>query len=211
MPASPIRREWVNQPFGDRDGTSNCARDASERSSAGGCNCLSQPRNEAPEKDARAIAAILIFLLPITLVIWQPKGLGIGWSATGAITSTLGPVTTLPVLLVTLAALAIRLRMREPGRQSPQAPWDKARRDRRPYLPHRGGLASIEVTGCGGSCHYTKLWGTAASSRPKALRDRRKPTRLRHSAKNFRFLSADRPLFRCVSGHHPRTLRYIFR
>ncbi|MEG1042973.1 MAG: ArsB/NhaD family transporter, partial [Pseudomonas sp.] len=29
------------------------------------------------------LMASLIFLLTITLVIWQPRGLGVGWSATG--------------------------------------------------------------------------------------------------------------------------------
>ena len=29
------------------------------------------------------LLAVLIFVATITLVIWQPKGLGIGWSAMG--------------------------------------------------------------------------------------------------------------------------------
>lgn len=36
------------------------------------------------------LTASLIFLLTITLVIWQPKGLGVGWSAVfGAVLATI--------------------------------------------------------------------------------------------------------------------------
>ena len=35
------------------------------------------------------LLAILIFVATITLVIWQPKGLGIGWSAIGGATVAL--------------------------------------------------------------------------------------------------------------------------
>ncbi|OPG80112.1 arsenical efflux pump membrane protein ArsB, partial [Pseudomonas ogarae] len=39
------------------------------------------------------LIASLIFLLTITLVIWQPKGLGVGWSATlGALLALLSGV-----------------------------------------------------------------------------------------------------------------------
>jgi len=39
------------------------------------------------------IAALLIFLATIVLVIWQPRGLGIGWSATlGAVVALLSGV-----------------------------------------------------------------------------------------------------------------------
>lgn len=41
----------------------------------------------------------------LTLVIWQPRGLGIGWGYYFKV----GAVLTLPVLLITLAALAFRL------------------------------------------------------------------------------------------------------
>src|SRR3546814_7422807 len=41
----------------------------------------------------RMLLASLIFLLTITLVIWQPKGLGVGWSATlGALLALLSGV-----------------------------------------------------------------------------------------------------------------------
>ena len=35
------------------------------------------------------LIAILIFVATITLVIWQPRGLGIGWSAIGGATLAL--------------------------------------------------------------------------------------------------------------------------
>ncbi len=42
------------------------------------------------------LLAILIFVATITLVIWQPRGLGIGWSATGgAVVALLAGVVTL--------------------------------------------------------------------------------------------------------------------
>ncbi|MBP5057041.1 arsenical efflux pump membrane protein ArsB, partial [Pseudomonas chlororaphis] len=48
------------------------------------------------------LTASLIFLLTITLVIWQPKGLGVGWSAVfGAVLALLFGVvqlTDIPVV-----------------------------------------------------------------------------------------------------------------
>lgn len=42
------------------------------------------------------LAALLIFLATIVLVIWQPRGLGIGWSATlGAVVALLSGVVHL--------------------------------------------------------------------------------------------------------------------
>ncbi|PTR16088.1 arsenical pump membrane protein [Nitrosospira sp. Nsp2] len=39
------------------------------------------------------LVAVLIFLVTIILVIWQPRGLGIGWSATlGAVLALLSGV-----------------------------------------------------------------------------------------------------------------------
>ena len=42
------------------------------------------------------LIAVLIFIATIVLVIWQPKGLGVGWSAMfGAIVALLAGVVTL--------------------------------------------------------------------------------------------------------------------
>ncbi|RYF57634.1 MAG: arsenical efflux pump membrane protein ArsB, partial [Comamonadaceae bacterium] len=47
------------------------------------------------------LAAILIFLFTLVLVIWQPRGLGIGWSA------LLGAVLALVLGVVQLADIAV--------------------------------------------------------------------------------------------------------
>ena len=36
------------------------------------------------------IVAVIIFIMTLTLVIWQPRGLGIGWSACGGALLALG-------------------------------------------------------------------------------------------------------------------------
>ena len=47
------------------------------------------------------LAAILIFLCTLVLVIWQPRGLGIGWSA------SFGAVLALVFGVVQLADIAV--------------------------------------------------------------------------------------------------------
>ncbi|RYE70801.1 MAG: arsenical efflux pump membrane protein ArsB, partial [Oxalobacteraceae bacterium] len=47
------------------------------------------------------LAAILIFLVTLVLVIWQPRGLGIGWSA------SFGAVLALVFGVVQLADIAV--------------------------------------------------------------------------------------------------------
>ncbi|MHA7146528.1 arsenic transporter [Arthrobacter sp. TmT3-37] len=50
---------------------------------------------------AMTVVAVLIFLATLTLVIWQPKGLGIGWSALG------GAVLALLTTVVSLADIPV--------------------------------------------------------------------------------------------------------
>ncbi|WP_339468132.1 ArsB/NhaD family transporter, partial [Pseudomonas lurida] len=47
------------------------------------------------------LTAVLIFLATITLVIWQPRGLGIGWSAMG------GAIVALLAGAITLADIPV--------------------------------------------------------------------------------------------------------
>ncbi len=49
-----------------------------------------------PNRVIEMLIAVLIFIATIVLVIWQPKGLGVGWSATfGAVLALLTGVVTL--------------------------------------------------------------------------------------------------------------------
>lgn len=54
-----------------------------------------------PHRPSTMIAAAVIFVLTLALVIWQPKGLGIGWSASlGAAAALLGGIVHWPDVLV---------------------------------------------------------------------------------------------------------------
>jgi Na+/H+ antiporter NhaD/arsenite permease-like protein len=54
--------------------------------------------------DEPVLTALMILLATVSFVIWQPRGLGIGWSAAAwGYYFRLGIALTLPVLLLTLA------------------------------------------------------------------------------------------------------------
>ena len=82
------------------------------------------------------LLAVLIFVATIALVIWQPKGLGIGWSAMG------GAVVALLAGVVTLSDVPVVCRwIRQPIYQASRRPASEAKPVRRGRLPPTPAIA----------------------------------------------------------------------